>query len=233
MPAPTAAPGTLCCVQSLGPACFGLCLVSAFGKPGRVHLPPPLPMTFLSQSPEVFQPRRDRPWPGGQHRVLCPVLLKDKKYASDKYKDIYTELSIARAKADCDISRLKEQLKTATEALGDKSPESTPVAGYGELFPLWAATRNLGALFIELLGLKSKQRIGFRFSDFRLLFPAKSSLRCWSRAGRCGVEASGGACGRHRADRAEGQPHGFPFIVTTWCVFILLRNATFGGRGSP
>ncbi|XP_070250155.1 myosin phosphatase Rho-interacting protein isoform X7 [Myotis yumanensis] len=56
--------------------------------------------------------------------------LRDKKYASDKYKDIYKELSIVRAKADCDISRLKEQLKTATEALGDKSPESTPVAGY-------------------------------------------------------------------------------------------------------
>ncbi|XP_036308365.1 myosin phosphatase Rho-interacting protein isoform X12 [Pipistrellus kuhlii] len=56
--------------------------------------------------------------------------LRDKKYASDKYKDIYTELSIVRAKADCDISRLKEQLKTATEALGDKSPETTPVAGY-------------------------------------------------------------------------------------------------------
>lgn len=38
-----------------------------------------------------------------------------------------------KAKADCDISRLKEQLKAATEALGEKSPESTPVSGYGEL----------------------------------------------------------------------------------------------------
>ncbi|KAM8816408.1 myosin phosphatase Rho-interacting protein isoform 3-T3 [Rhynchonycteris naso] len=56
--------------------------------------------------------------------------LRDKKYASDKYKDIYTELSIVRAKADCDISRLKEQLKTATEALGEKPPENTPVSGY-------------------------------------------------------------------------------------------------------
>ncbi|XP_048220890.1 myosin phosphatase Rho-interacting protein isoform X3 [Perognathus longimembris pacificus] len=56
--------------------------------------------------------------------------LRDKKYASDKYKDIYTELSIAKAKADCDISRLKEQLKAATEALGEKSPESTTVSGY-------------------------------------------------------------------------------------------------------
>uniref|UniRef100_A0A8C6XYD1 Myosin phosphatase Rho-interacting protein n=1 Tax=Naja naja TaxID=35670 RepID=A0A8C6XYD1_NAJNA len=56
--------------------------------------------------------------------------LRDKKYASDKYKDIYTELSIVKAKADCDISRLKEQLKTATEALGEKSPESSTVSGY-------------------------------------------------------------------------------------------------------
>ncbi|XP_008582476.1 PREDICTED: myosin phosphatase Rho-interacting protein isoform X5 [Galeopterus variegatus] len=56
--------------------------------------------------------------------------LRDKKYASDKYKDIYTELSIAKAKADCDISRLKEQLKAATEALGEKSPENTAVSGY-------------------------------------------------------------------------------------------------------
>ncbi|XP_051023751.1 myosin phosphatase Rho-interacting protein isoform X1 [Acomys russatus] len=56
--------------------------------------------------------------------------LRDKKYASDKYKDIYTELSIAKAKADCDISRLKEQLKAATEALGEKSPEGTTVSGY-------------------------------------------------------------------------------------------------------
>lgn len=59
-------------------------------------------------------------------------LSQDKKYASDKYKDIYTELSIVKAKADCDISRLKEQLKAATEALGEKSPENTTVSGYGQ-----------------------------------------------------------------------------------------------------
>uniref|UniRef100_A0A803SYL3 Myosin phosphatase Rho interacting protein n=1 Tax=Anolis carolinensis TaxID=28377 RepID=A0A803SYL3_ANOCA len=58
--------------------------------------------------------------------------LRDKKYASDKYKDIYTELSIVKAKADCDISRLKEQLKAATEALGEKSPENSTVSGYGQ-----------------------------------------------------------------------------------------------------
>lgn len=48
-----------------------------------------------------------------------------------------------RAKADCDISRLKEQLKAATEALGEKSPENTPVSGYGEFPRLWARTPQL------------------------------------------------------------------------------------------
>ncbi|XP_069501845.1 myosin phosphatase Rho-interacting protein isoform X6 [Ambystoma mexicanum] len=56
--------------------------------------------------------------------------LRDKKYASDKYKDMYTELSIVKAKADCDLSRLKEQLKAATEALGEKSPDNSTVSGY-------------------------------------------------------------------------------------------------------
>ncbi|KAF4087470.1 hypothetical protein AMELA_G00071110 [Ameiurus melas] len=53
--------------------------------------------------------------------------LRDKKYASDKYKDIYTELSIVRAKADCDISKLREKLLAATEALGERdTPPNTP-----------------------------------------------------------------------------------------------------------
>ncbi|XP_066544900.1 myosin phosphatase Rho-interacting protein isoform X5 [Amia ocellicauda] len=56
--------------------------------------------------------------------------LRDKKYATDKYKDIYTELSIVKAKADCDITKLKEQLLAATEALGQKTADSTAVSGY-------------------------------------------------------------------------------------------------------
>ncbi|XP_061081689.1 myosin phosphatase Rho-interacting protein isoform X7 [Conger conger] len=57
--------------------------------------------------------------------------LRDKKYATDKYKDIYTELSIVKAKADCDISKLKEQLMVATEALGERrSDGTTAVQGY-------------------------------------------------------------------------------------------------------
>ncbi|KAM9488650.1 myosin phosphatase Rho-interacting protein isoform 3-T3 [Clarias gariepinus] len=55
--------------------------------------------------------------------------LRDKKYASDKYKDIYTELSIVRAKADCDISKLREKLLAATEALGEKDT-ATHTPGY-------------------------------------------------------------------------------------------------------
>ncbi|XP_069785529.1 putative leucine-rich repeat-containing protein DDB_G0290503 isoform X2 [Narcine bancroftii] len=45
---------------------------------------------------------------------------RDKKYATDKYKDIYTELSIVKAKSERDINRLKEQLQLAQEALGEQ-----------------------------------------------------------------------------------------------------------------
>ncbi|XP_036936347.1 myosin phosphatase Rho-interacting protein isoform X7 [Acanthopagrus latus] len=56
--------------------------------------------------------------------------LRDKKYATDKYKDIYTELSIVKAKADCDISKLKEKLLIATEALGERNVDGTVTSGY-------------------------------------------------------------------------------------------------------
>nr|XP_046232240.1 plectin isoform X3 [Scatophagus argus] len=56
--------------------------------------------------------------------------LRDKKYATDKYKDIYTELSIVKAKADCDISKLKEKLLIATEALGERTVDGTVTTGY-------------------------------------------------------------------------------------------------------
>ncbi|XP_026056351.1 myosin phosphatase Rho-interacting protein isoform X14 [Carassius auratus] len=57
--------------------------------------------------------------------------LRDKKYASDKYKDIYTELSIVKAKADCDINKLREKLLAATEALGELDAEGSAVTpGY-------------------------------------------------------------------------------------------------------
>uniref|UniRef100_A0AAV2LCP4 PH domain-containing protein n=1 Tax=Knipowitschia caucasica TaxID=637954 RepID=A0AAV2LCP4_KNICA len=56
--------------------------------------------------------------------------LRDKKYAADKYKDIYTELSIVKAKADCDITKLKEKLLLATEALGERNVDGSVSSGY-------------------------------------------------------------------------------------------------------
>ncbi|XP_034049141.1 myosin phosphatase Rho-interacting protein isoform X2 [Thalassophryne amazonica] len=55
---------------------------------------------------------------------------RDKKYATDKYKDIYTELSIVKAKAEQDLSRLRDQLQLAHEALGEPSPEDVERGGY-------------------------------------------------------------------------------------------------------
>ncbi|KAF4085257.1 hypothetical protein AMELA_G00115370 [Ameiurus melas] len=55
---------------------------------------------------------------------------RDKKYATDKYKDIYTELSIVKAKAERDLVRLREQLQLAHEALGEPTPEDVQRGGY-------------------------------------------------------------------------------------------------------
>ncbi|XP_061823156.1 myosin phosphatase Rho-interacting protein isoform X3 [Nerophis lumbriciformis] len=55
---------------------------------------------------------------------------RDKKYATDKYKDIYTEMSIVKAKAERDLGRLKEQLQLAHEALGEPSLEEVDRGGY-------------------------------------------------------------------------------------------------------
>ncbi|XP_067286213.1 myosin phosphatase Rho-interacting protein isoform X3 [Pseudorasbora parva] len=49
---------------------------------------------------------------------------RDKKYATDKYKDIYTELSIVRAKAERDLGRLREQLQLAHDALGQPAHDA-------------------------------------------------------------------------------------------------------------
>ncbi|XP_035389216.1 myosin phosphatase Rho-interacting protein isoform X8 [Electrophorus electricus] len=55
---------------------------------------------------------------------------RDKKYATDKYKDMYTELSIVKAKAERDLGRLREQLQMAHEALGEPTPEDVQRRGY-------------------------------------------------------------------------------------------------------
>ncbi|XP_064843617.1 myosin phosphatase Rho-interacting protein-like [Oncorhynchus masou masou] len=47
---------------------------------------------------------------------------RDKRYATETYKDIYTELSIMRAKAERDLGHLRENLRLAHKALGDLSP---------------------------------------------------------------------------------------------------------------
>ncbi|KAL0984018.1 hypothetical protein UPYG_G00135950 [Umbra pygmaea] len=54
---------------------------------------------------------------------------RDKKYATDKYKDIYTELSIVKAKAERDLGRLRDQLQLAHDALGDPSLKEVERAG--------------------------------------------------------------------------------------------------------
>ncbi|XP_026170510.1 myosin phosphatase Rho-interacting protein isoform X2 [Mastacembelus armatus] len=55
---------------------------------------------------------------------------RDKKYATDKYKDIYTELSIVKAKAERDLGRLRDQLQLAHEALGEQSLDEVERGGY-------------------------------------------------------------------------------------------------------
>uniref|UniRef100_A0A1A7X7J8 PH domain-containing protein n=1 Tax=Iconisemion striatum TaxID=60296 RepID=A0A1A7X7J8_9TELE len=55
---------------------------------------------------------------------------RDKKYATDKYKDIYTELSIVKAKAEQDLVRLREQLQLAHEELGEPPVEDVDRGGY-------------------------------------------------------------------------------------------------------
>lgn len=68
--------------------------------------------------------------------LSCQTLyFQDKKYATDKYKDIYTELSIVKAKADRDLGRLRDQLQLAHEALGESSLEEVEQGGYGTETP--------------------------------------------------------------------------------------------------
>uniref|UniRef100_S4RJ30 Uncharacterized protein n=1 Tax=Petromyzon marinus TaxID=7757 RepID=S4RJ30_PETMA len=56
--------------------------------------------------------------------------LRDKKYAADKHKDIYKELSFVRANAERDIGRLQEQVESLAEALGDRQPQEGSRAGF-------------------------------------------------------------------------------------------------------
>ncbi|XP_059391396.1 trichohyalin-like [Carassius carassius] len=105
--------------------------------------------------------------------------LRDKKYASDKYKDIYTELSIVKAKADCDINKLREKLLSATEALGELDAEGSGVtAGYD----IMKSKSNPDFLKIEkskqIRGVRSKSlKEGLTVQERMKLFEAKDSRK--------------------------------------------------------
>ncbi|KAJ8245817.1 hypothetical protein GJAV_G00260620 [Gymnothorax javanicus] len=108
--------------------------------------------------------------------------LRDKKYATDKYKDIYTELSIVKAKADCDISKLKEQLLAATEALGERSSSgSSAVQGYdimkSKSNPDFLK-KERSSLSRQIRGIRSKSlKEGLTVQERMKLFEAKDSKR--------------------------------------------------------
>ncbi|XP_016095305.1 early endosome antigen 1-like isoform X13 [Sinocyclocheilus grahami] len=105
--------------------------------------------------------------------------LRDKKYASDKYKDIYTELSIVKAKADCDINKLREKLLAATEALGELDAEGSGVtAGYD----IMKSKSNPDFLKKEkskqIRGVRSKSlKEGLTVQERMKLFEAKDSRK--------------------------------------------------------
>uniref|UniRef100_A0A673J462 PH domain-containing protein n=1 Tax=Sinocyclocheilus rhinocerous TaxID=307959 RepID=A0A673J462_9TELE len=105
--------------------------------------------------------------------------LRDKKYASDKYKDIYTELSIVKAKADCDINKLREKLLAATEALGELDAEGSGVtAGYD----IMKSKSNPDFLkkekYKQIRGVRSKSlKEGLTVQERMKLFETKDSRK--------------------------------------------------------
>lgn len=48
-------------------------------------------------------------------------MLQDKRNVTKTYKDMYTELSIVRAKAEREAKELRENLRLAHQALGHSS----------------------------------------------------------------------------------------------------------------
>ncbi|XP_077482667.1 uncharacterized protein LOC144093206 isoform X2 [Stigmatopora argus] len=105
--------------------------------------------------------------------------LRDKKYTTDKYKDIYTELSIVKAKADCDIGKLKEKLLIATESSGKSSVDGTVKSGYdimkSKSNPDFTKTEQSGTSKPPR-GLRSKSlKEGLTVQERMKLFEAKDS----------------------------------------------------------
>ncbi|KAM3591792.1 uncharacterized protein V6R79_007561 [Siganus canaliculatus] len=103
--------------------------------------------------------------------------LRDKKYATDKYKDIYTELSIVKAKADCDISKLKEKLLIATEALGERNVDGTVTSGY-DIMKSKSNPDFMKKQSKQSRGLRSKSlKEGLTVQERMKLFEAKDSKK--------------------------------------------------------
>uniref|UniRef100_UPI003AAC9744 myosin phosphatase Rho-interacting protein isoform X1 n=1 Tax=Centroberyx gerrardi TaxID=166262 RepID=UPI003AAC9744 len=107
--------------------------------------------------------------------------LRDKKYATDKYKDIYTELSIVKAKADCDISKLKEKLLVATEALGERTVDGAVTPGYdimkSKSNPDFLK-KERSTIAKQTRGLRSKSlKEGLTVQERMKLFEAKDSRK--------------------------------------------------------
>uniref|UniRef100_A0A3B4XHI2 Myosin phosphatase Rho interacting protein n=1 Tax=Seriola lalandi dorsalis TaxID=1841481 RepID=A0A3B4XHI2_SERLL len=107
--------------------------------------------------------------------------LRDKKYATDKYKDIYTELSIVKAKADCDITKLKEKLLIATEALGERTVDGTVTSGYdimkSKSNPDFIK-KEQSTTSKQLRGIRSKSlKEGLTVQERMKLFEAKDSKK--------------------------------------------------------
>ncbi|XP_062848564.1 myosin phosphatase Rho-interacting protein isoform X8 [Trichomycterus rosablanca] len=104
--------------------------------------------------------------------------LRDKKYACDKYKDIYTELSIVRAKADCDISKLRDKLLAATEAFEERDASTH---GYdimkSKSNPDFLKKERSG-LSKQVRGVRSKSlKEGLTVQERMKLFEAKDSRK--------------------------------------------------------
>ncbi|XP_056153694.1 myosin phosphatase Rho-interacting protein isoform X2 [Lampris incognitus] len=108
--------------------------------------------------------------------------LRDKKYATDKYKDIYTELSIVKAKADCDINKLKEKLLVATEALGERALDRTDSPGYdimkSKSNPDFMKKERSTVVTKQIRGMRSKSlKEGLTVQERMKLFEAKDSKK--------------------------------------------------------
>ncbi|XP_024912914.1 myosin phosphatase Rho-interacting protein isoform X6 [Cynoglossus semilaevis] len=97
---------------------------------------------------------------------------RDKKYATDKYKDIYTELSIVRAKADRDVGRLRDQLQLAQEALGEPTLEEMERGGYD----IMKSKSNPDILKMAAAAAKRSERT-LRSKHQRLLLFTQQSLK--------------------------------------------------------